>query len=342
MPLTVLMSFPKPRAESNPFNTLLMDAVAARPDVEVLTFSWRRALLGRYDLFHVHWPEILVDGHSPVKKLVRQALFVALLVRLRVLRRPLVRTLHNLELPRGISRREVALLRWAERWTTLWIVINTSTPAPEGRPSALALHGHYRDWFDRFPSSDAEPGRIGFFGRIRRYKNAVGLVKAFRQLEDPHLTLSVSGMPSGDDLVAELRAAAGDDPRIAFVFAFIDDATLVDEVTRSELIVLPYPEMHNSGSAFAALSLGRPVLLPDNEVNRLLADEVGVEFVHLFSGELTGEHIASALTAVRELPAGARPDLTQREWPLIAAQHEAAYREALGRTRGRSGTNGED
>ncbi|WP_232549039.1 glycosyl transferase [Propioniciclava soli] len=332
-PLRVLMSFPRPREVTNPFNTLLMDAVAARPGVTVHTFSWRRALLGDYDVFHVHWPEILVDGHSPLKKVVRQALFAGLLLRLKLSGRPLVRTLHNLELPQGITARERVLLRWAERWTTLWIVINTSTTGPDGAASALSLHGHYRDWYDRLPRAEVAPGRVGFFGRIRRYKNAVGLVLAFRELDDPSLELRIAGMPSSDALTDEITAAAGDDARIDLDFRFIDDPDLVRLVTSSELVVLPYPEMHNSGSAFAALSMGRPVLLPDNEVNRLLAEEVGSGFVQLFSGDLTGNHIRAALDAVRELPADARPDLSQREWPLIGEQHEAAYREAIALTR---------
>lgn len=333
-PLTVLMSFPTPRAVSNPFNTLLMDAVAARDDVTVHTFSWRRALLGDYDVFHVHWPEILVDGHSPLKKAVRQALFAALLVRLRLSGRPLVRTLHNLELPQGITARERVLLRWAEKWTTLWVIINTSTPAPEGAASALSLHGHYRDWYDRYPRADVVPGRIGFFGRIRRYKNAAGLVRAFRELEDPALELRIAGMPSSQALTDEITDAAGGDPRIGLDFRFIDDPDLVRLVTSSQLVVLPYPEMHNSGSAFAALSMGRPVLLPDNEVNRKLADEVGRDFVQLYTGQLSGDAIRAALDAVGALPADARPDLGQREWPLIGEQHEAAYREAISLTRG--------
>lgn len=333
-PLAVLMSFPVPGPTSNPFNTLLMDAVASLPDVEVYTFSWRRALLGRYDVFHVHWPEILVDGHSPLKKLVRQIFFVLLLLRLRITRRPLIRTLHNLELPSGISKIEVELLKWAERWTTMWIVINADTAAPAGAASALALHGHYRDWYDRFPTHDVVPGRIVFFGRIRRYKNAIGLVQAFRELTDPNLSLQVAGMPSGADLKNELLAAAAGDDRIAFAFEFIEDPALVEAVTSAELVVLPYPEMHNSGSAFAALSMGRPVLLPDNAVNRHLADEVGADFVHLYQGDLKPEHIEDALAATRDLPVGAKPDLSQREWPLIAQQHEDAYREAIRLTHG--------
>ncbi|HNV10532.1 MAG TPA: glycosyl transferase [Propionibacteriaceae bacterium] len=327
--LTVLVSFPPPRPTSNPYNTLLVDALRDQPGVTVLNFSWRTALLGTYDVFHVHWPEILVDGHSPLKKAARQGLFVALMTRLQLTRRPLVRTLHNLELPRGISHVETGLLRWAERRTTLWIAINDQTPREPGRHYALALHGHYRDWYSRHPRSQVIPGRIGFFGMIRGYKNVPGLVRALRELDDPSLSLRVSGRPSHDGLVTEITEAAGDDPRVHLEFGFLDDADLVELVTSSELVVLPYPEMHNSGSAFAALSLGRPVLLPDNEVNRLLADEVGADWVQSYHGELTGRAIVQALEAVRGIAPGAAPNLSSRDWGPIAGQHVAAYREAL-------------
>ncbi len=331
--LTVLMSFPKPRAVANPFNTLLMESLSAQPGVRVLTFTWRAALLGRYDLFHVHWPEILVSGHSKLKTAVRQLFFCLLIIRLGILRRPLVRTLHNLELPEGLSRVQIALLRWAERHTTYWILLNDSTPIDDDRPHALVLHGHYRDWYSRFPASPAVPGRVGFFGRIRRYKNAVGLVRAFRQTDDPELSLRVAGLPSSEALTAELRGVAAGDPRIQLEFDFIDDPALVAHATSAELVVLPYPEMHNSGSAFAALSMDRPVLLPQNDVNQRLAAEVGEPWVQQYQGELSGKHLEDALATVRKIPAGTRPDLSRRDWPVIASQHVAAYRAAISRLR---------
>ena len=140
--LVVLQSFPTPRPTTNPYVVQLARSLAALPDVSVLTFTWRRALTGSYDVFHAHWPEVLVSGQSPLKKLVRQALFVLFLLRLRLSRTPLVRTRHNLELPEGISRRERALLRWAERWTTLEVLINESTPTDGRPPVATVLHGH--------------------------------------------------------------------------------------------------------------------------------------------------------------------------------------------------------
>lgn len=333
--ITVLMSFPRPRSVANPFNSLLMTALADQPGTQVLTFSWRRALLGRFDVFHVHWPENLVSGHSKLKTLGKQALFCIFMIRLLITRRPMVRTMHNLELPRGISRVQTVLLRWAERATTYWIVLNDSTPISADRPHAVVLHGHYRDWYARFPASDTTLGLIGFFGRIRRYKNAVGLVRAFTQLPDPGLALRVAGLPSSKELETELMEVAGEDGRIRLEFEFLDDPALVRHVTSSELVVLPYPEMHNSGSAFAALSMHRPVLLPDNEVNARLADEVGSDWVIRYPGDLKPEHIKSALDQVRSIKPGAAPDLSQREWPRIAAQHVAVYEAAIAARRPR-------
>ncbi len=61
---------------------------------------------------------------------------------------------------------------------------------------------------------------------------------------------------------------------------FAPDADLVREISMSEMVVLPYRFMHNSGAVLLALSLDRPVLVPDNEVNRLLEIEVGSDWVH--------------------------------------------------------------
>lgn len=335
-PLVVLQSFPAPRETTNPYVVMLARSLEATDGVRPRTFSWRRALCSRYDVFHAHWPEILVSGHSPLKKVVRQLLFAVLLVRLRVLRIPLVRTLHNLELPDGISRREVFLLRRAERRTTLWIRLNTSTEVPPGRPFETVLHGHYRDWFAPYTEPPPVPGRVAFVGLIRRYKGVADLIRAFRETveEAPHGTLRVAGRPSTEELADELRREAAGDDRISLRLSFLSDADLVAEVGAAELVVLPYREMHNSGGTLAALSLDRPVLVPDNEVNRLLADEVGPGWVFRYRGALTGRHVLDTLHARRRQSRGTRPDLAAREWAMTGQAHLAAYRRARELRRG--------
>jgi glycosyltransferase involved in cell wall biosynthesis len=315
---------------------MLADSLAGHPEVELRTFTWRNALLSRYDVFHAHWPEVHVTGKTPLRAAVFQLLFAALLLRLRLQRIPLVRTLHNVHLPEGISRREVFLLRWAERRTALWIRLNRTTALPPGQPVETILHGHYRDWFARFPRPAAVPGRFVLAGLVRRYKNAAGLIRAFHgtgaQLAGG--SVRIAGLPSSEELAAELRREAADDPRISLRLEFLSEADLAAEISAAELVVLPYREMHNSGAALSALSLARPVLVPDNEVNRVLAEEVGPGWVFRYDGELTGRHLLDALDAYRSRPPGNPPALTARDWDVAAPAHLAAYRRALALRRG--------
>jgi beta-1,4-mannosyltransferase len=326
--LIVQQSFPRPRPTTNPYLVMLAESIAQQDDAAVRTFSWTSALLRPYDVFHVHWPEILVSGNGPLKTVVRQALTVALLARLAITRTPLVRTLHNLELPQGLTHIQTRLLRLMERRTDLWIHLNEDTPADPARDHEVILHGHYRDWYRRYPQPDAEPGQVGYFGLIRRYKGVDRLLRAFAAMP-AEATLSVGGRPSSAELARGLEDLAAGDPRISLDLRFLTDAEVVGLVRSSEIVVLPYREMHNSGGALTTLSLGRPVLLPANAVNSRLAEEMGPGWVHQYEGELTADGILAALEVVRSLPADALPDLGRREWPRAGARHVAAYRRAV-------------
>lgn len=329
-PLRVLQSFPEPRPTTNPYIVQLRRSLDALDDVELITFGWRRALRGRYDVFHVHWPETLVSGRGP-KALARQVLFLLLMFRLSVRRTAVVRTAHNLAPQEQVPRRVRFLLRRAERRTTLYVRINEDTPLPEGAASATIVHGHYRDWFAGLPRPRQRAGQLAFVGLIRQYKDVPGLVTAFRSTAGsaPDARLDVAGAPRTEELAAAVRAAAHGDPRVSLCLRHLDDAELVDVVVRSQLVVLPYREMHNSGAALLALSLDRPVLVPDNDVTRRLADEVGPEWVLRFPGRLDGQQLLEGLAAAGRLPADARPDLGRRGWDAAGAEHLAAYRRAV-------------
>lgn len=341
-PLVVLQSFPEPRPTTNPYIVMLRRSLAGTPGIVLEPFTWRRFVLGRFDVFHVHWLEVHLGGPSSVKNAVRQVLMLVGLVRLRALRRPLVRTMHNLELPSGISRTERFILRLAERWTTLRILINDATPAAGRGPVTTILHGHYRDWFTT-PAASPQPGRLMFFGQIRRYKNVDGLLAAFRETAGAGevLRLRVVGRPTSPELAAELREAALPDTRVSLDLGFIEDTDLANEITASELVVLPYLEMHNSGSSLTALSLERPVLVPDNAANRTLAAEVGSGWVLRYRGELTGGALLDALATLRTSPPEAPPDLNRRNWERTGTAHLAAYRRAVSIARGDPDTHDE-
>lgn len=328
-PVVVLESFPESPPRGNPFRVLLSNSLLETADVDLRFFSWRAALFSSYDVFHVHWPEVLLEGRDPVRRLVKHCLFLALMFRLRLSRIPVVRTVHNIALPQGISRREIALLRLAERQTVLWIRINDYTDLPNNAPHATITHGHYRSWYDINMVPEIAPGRVLFFGLIRRYKGVDSLISAFRDTTDLEYSLTVVGKPSTVELAERLRSLASGDDRINLTLRFISDDEIVQNIGQAELVVLPYREMHNSTAVLTALSLGRPVLAPDNDVNRDLKAEVGPAWLYLYSGRLTAFDISNALDALRSDPPGEVPDLSDREWSDVGRDHVRAFRRAV-------------
>ena len=221
-----------------------------------------------------------------------------------------MRTVHNVTPPSG-PYLDRALIRALERRTDVRIRIAAQTPEVEGVPSVLIPHGHYRTWFDGMPRAAVVPGRLGYVGLIKPYKGVERLVDAYAEASaiDPTLTLRISGEPADEAVARRLRIASERLSGLDVTLRYVSENEFVDVVASSELVVLPYRFMHNSGTALAALSLGRPVLVPDNEVNRALSAEVGPGWVHRFTGELTSGALLDAVQALRAEPpsSGSRP-----------------------------------
>lgn len=331
--LVVLQSVPRPRPTTNPYVTQLLSSLEHLPEVTVLPFSWRAALLSKFDVFHVHWPENLLKGRSPAKSFARRSLTRLLLLRMRIKKIPIVRTMHNLERPSGLSQAEYRLLTKIDARTSLIIRLNDQTNTPNAVAFETIPHGHYRDWFADYARNEAVPGRLGYIGLIRRYKNVAHLVRVVSSLPST-VSLQVSGSPSTRELAGEIEGARGTDPRIHLDFRFLSDAEIVAAITEAELVVLPYTEMHNSGSVLASLSLERPVLVKGNDVNRALAAEVGPGWVLFYEGDLEPDDILRAQSSLRSGRRMGAPDLSRREWAEAGRRHVEAYQRARGLMRG--------
>ena len=294
--------------------------------VTALTFSWRRALFGSYDVIHLHWPEFLLRHRNRSVRPVKRLLALLLLFRLWLTNTPIVRTAHNLAPHEAGGSLEGALLRVVDRRTRLWIKLNPTTAVPTAAKSVVILHGHYRG---RYPETTtvAVPGRVLQFGLIRPYKGVDRLLDAFAEVSAPEASLHIVGRPSTDQLRDAVRTQAGRDPRVTCILEFVPDDLLAHEVRSAELVVLPYNELHNSGVALVALSLSRPILVPRTASSESLALEVGDDWVRTFDGELTATDLENALNAASELRArGIHPELRDRDWDHVGRAHEAAYR----------------
>ncbi|MFE7845380.1 glycosyltransferase [Microbacterium sp. NPDC057407] len=327
--IRVMQSFGAPRPTTNPYIVMLQDALRRTPGIEHVPFSWRTALLGRYDVFHVHWGDTLLAGRNAATRAGKRAALAVLLGRLTFTRTPVVRTVHNITSPQG-TRVDVALLRALERRTTLRIRLSPTTPDPPGVPSVLILHGHYRDWFATMQKKEAAPSRLAYVGLIKPYKGVEQLLAAFEDAaaQREELRLTIAGRAADPDLRASILAAADRLPSLDTDLRYVSEEEFVEIVSGASAVVLPYRHMHNSGSALAALSLDRPILVPENETTRLLADEVGSEWVHFFAEDLTADALIGVADATAAGMAG-RPDLSGREWDAAGSAHADAYRQAV-------------
>jgi beta-1,4-mannosyltransferase len=332
----VLQSTPRPGPRTNPYVSQLHESLRAA-GVDVRPFSWRTALLGRYDVVHLHWPEILLGGSDTVRAAARRALTALFVVRLAVCRTPVVRTLHNLaphEPVRGVAG---VLLRALSRRESWWVRLNETTAVADVSRTTTVPHGHYRDWFAGVPTSACIPGRLVVPGLVRRYKGYEELLEAFPLVGRPDLSLHVVGAVQDEALRSVLQDAAERDSRISVDLRHVDDAELAAAVTAAQLVVLPYRHLQNSGTALLALSLDRPVLLPRTAASEALAHEVGAAWVLLTEVDDAAALAAGISRALaRPLdPTDAHPDLTAREWSHGARLHLQAYRAAWLRRRAR-------
>lgn len=326
----VLQSFRELRPTSNPYLHDLLDALGSSPDVRV--FTWRRALLGRWHVLHVHWPERIFRRGGRARTVLGEALFALLLLRIRLRRRAVVRTVHNLEPHEPGTASERRLLAALDRRTTLWICLNDVVRPPRVGPTEVIPLG--RHGTTPAPRDAVVPGRVLTFGLVRRYKGIDDLIRAVAGLPGAEVSLVVVGRPDGSEVADDLRTLAAPDPRVRLRLEHVADDELAAEIEHAELIVLPYRKQQDSSAVIHGLSAGRPVLVPANDLNRTLATEVGPGWVHLFDGDLGPADIATALEVVRSASAAAPPDLSRRAWDVIGSAHRRAYARAVELTAG--------
>jgi beta-1,4-mannosyltransferase len=329
----------------NPYNFLLYRALS-KHGVEVHEASVLNLLMGRHEIWHIHWPDLLLRRNVALSA-VRVAVFVGLMKWVKMRGTRIVWTIHNLRShEKAFPRLEHVLWRCLLSNIDAHISLTNAAqrmavatfPSLAERPGFVVPHGHYRDNFDSVPSRKEARRELGlsdeartvtFIGMIRPYKNVPALVRTFRQVIDPDARLIVAGEVFDKGLERDLRAACGDDPRIALRLGYLSDATVANEMRASNVVVLPYRDVLNSGTALLALSFDAVVLVPRQGSLVELGEVVGESWVRFYGADLRTEDILDALNEGVAMPDDARAPLEQFDWGTIAARTVSVYRAAL-------------
>lgn len=331
-----------PIDSSNPYTALLYAQM--EPHARVDEFS-PFMLVHRYDVWHVHWPESLLNIRNPALAAFKLSAFLAMIDLIRLRGGRIVWTVHNLKAhdalhprleagfwPRFIARvdglislSETGLRMALERFPDLRLL-----------PAAIIPHGHYRDLYPCGAiDARAELGIpadarvILFFGGMRAYKNVHALVRAFRNVRDANAFLLIAGSPADAALSESIAKQAAGDHRVRLTLQFIERDRVGSFFAAADLVVLPYRHILNSGAALLALSFNRPVLVPDLGSMCDLKADFGGDWVNLFSSDLDAPELESALDRATRLRSSICPMPESYRWNSIRAETMRLYKRVI-------------
>jgi beta-1,4-mannosyltransferase len=129
-----------------------------------------------------------------------------------------------------------------------------------------------------------------------------------------------------------LARACNGDGRISLFPEFQTDAELVQKITSSEIVIIPYGRVYNSAAALLALALARPIITTDSPTMRELRYEAGPEWVHCLKEDLSGESLLNAVNEVRRYERRGDPHLQNRDWLTVGAQYAELYNQLITRS----------
>jgi glycosyltransferase involved in cell wall biosynthesis len=301
-----ILAWPAFKAKLSPYNALLykgMQELGATVD----EFTAGRALFGRYDVVHLHWPEYCVNERGPWASVFWASALFGAMFWIRLRGGIVIWTVHNLE---SHLRQHPFMERCF--WKMFTSLLNgyiclTEDGAARARqrypslrriPGFVIPHGNIRD---AYPGTDitreqarfrlgipASAKVLAFFGSIQPYKGVTELIETFAAIRDRDAFLVVAGRCSLPPIErARLESIASADGRVLLHFEYIPNAEVACYIRAADLLVLPFREILNSGSAILSLALDRPVLVPAKGSMRELEQFAGADWVRIFQGDLS-------------------------------------------------------
>lgn len=334
----------------NPYNALIYGAMREQ-GAQVTEYYGGAWLLSRQDVFHVHWPESAFN-HGLVGAWLTSQTLLAAMDSLRRRGTRCVWTAHNLaaherRFPRAEARAWRSFNARLDGFVSLTEhglgAVRERFPELSGVPGFVVAHPHFRGAYSDTVSRQQARERLGvpqdarvisYIGRVLEYKNVPELVRAFGRIEawDARpLSLLVAGQARTPELAERVSAARVDDERVRLSLQHVPSDDLQLFLRAADLVVLPYREIFNSGSALLALSFDRPVLMPKGPTSLDLQATCGADWVQVYD-ELTPELLSAALRSASDAPErSASTALAARDPANIAAQHLAAYNAVLER-----------
>ena len=339
-----MLAWPR-RFRVNPMPGMLYDGLETGFGWRIGAFNYWRALGGRYEILHVNFPNEVFRNRSRLVTLARTTLTIGVIGLAKLRRRRMAWTIHNIVDHESYhARLEGAFMNWFTRGVDLVVHMSEAGrdvalgryPRLAEKQSAIIPHPHYgttaRPLVPREEALDAlglprDCKLLLAFGVVRRYKNLLKLVRAFSDLPGQDVRLLIAGIPQDHALAEAIREAATD-PRIILALREAEEDKIPLMFGAARIVVAPYLDILNSGTAFMALTYRRPILVPNCGAMKELQKLVGPEWVMLFDPPLTPLVLGSALH-LAQAEHDAPPDLSRFTPERVVGDYDAAMRQLL-------------
>lgn len=275
------------RPFGNPYAGALYRYVA-RNGWNVIGFSPRDLVTQKYQIFHLHWPDSFVVRKGLLQSLVAFVRLIGGVIYARCKGAKIVWTAHNL-----LSHDKMyPIIEWG--FHCLWprlvdgIIFLTNYSREEffktwGRNfkggTDVIPHGHYRGIYPK-PNVDLIQPKTGpvilFLGRVMRYKGLEQLIAAFKNLNG-NVRLEIYGECVDVEYRRKIEELCKSDSRITCLLEPVNSRDLRSILQSTNLAVIPFKQVTNSGSVLLMISHGLPVLVPDLPQFRELQTAIGDE-----------------------------------------------------------------
>ena len=310
--------------KDNPYNFLLYSHLQ-KLGVTVLDLGdvvrspqqmWRVFWQG-VDILHIHWPEYALS--LPFSRMLLHAftLFASSIWH-RSRGGKVVWTVHNLSphedrypflvkwFYRALAHVVDGLIFLTETSRSLFQEDEKMQPFKD-KPATVIPHGHYLPVYpDRLSKGEArkllnlppDAKVILFFGALRPYKGVEELLAAAQDLSSEDFLFLIAGRPLSEDYKKQLMRMAGECSHIQFHPWHVPDEKVPLYCSSADLMILPYKEILNSGTAFLALTFGVPVVVPRLGSLKELSQRYP-RLVYVYDPPLTKEKVIQSLESIR-------------------------------------------
>lgn len=339
-----VLAWPAFRKElANPHAALLARELI-KLGVDVVDWTPFRALMWSSDLWHLHHPESVLHRRSSVASIFETLVFLGLLRLARLRGTRIVWTVHDLGSNDKLHPRlEAWFLRLFVPQVDAIICLTESSrsmtlerfPCLANRPNVVVPHGHYRGVYPDTETRETARQRLALpadatvllhFGLMRPYKNVPHLIRTFRATPVRGNILLVVGRVFDAVIEREIREAADGASNVRLDLRWVPNEEVQTFFAASDLVVLPYRRILNSGAVMLALTFARPVLAPDLGSMREHQETFGADWILLYTGTLTTSGLTAASEWASRTPRQA-VDFEGLEWRPLALRTRSVYHE---------------